>query len=410
MRYLRFILFFLALLPTCKVGRAGEIIFWHSFTGSLEEKLKQLVRAFELTAPDVKVKLVYKGDYTQAFGAFKQAALKPHILQVAEYQFETLKNQPDQYRAVDELLDVKSRDFPLYVSGFYGRDDGRLLALPFNVSTGVMFINWDAWQNAGLSEQDVPKTWVDFESTLKKLRHGGVGKFSTAWPAAYVIEHFAAQCGLQLQQGPRLDFSHPALIEHLKRFSRLAAENCYVYGGRYGDAESLFTRGNVAIFLQGANRHQDLMEKSSFAIRAFPLPFDHTLVRKPYALPIGGASLWTPAGHTDAAYGEVKKFFAFLLKAETQASWFEQTNYLPTTHQGVREVEKRRKSTEASSPGFVALSQALASRTLSSDGVHVQHYAGKRAKIMDGIESVLSGKENARNALLRVTCQVNADL
>ena len=339
MPHVIFILFFLVSLSVGRTCTAGEIMFWHSFKDIHEQRLQQAMNQFERTNPEIKVQLVYKGCYTEAFDTFAQSVAGPHILQVAEYQFETLRKQTDKYRAVDELISVHAKDFPLYVSGFYARDNGRIPALPFNISSGVMFINWDAWQKAGLSEWDVPKTWAAFEETLKNLQCDQGGGFSTVWPAAYIIEHFAAQCGLPLQdQEGHLDFSHPLLVKRLKNFSRLAAENYYTYGGRYSDAESLFTESKVTVFFQGANRYHTLAEKANFTIRAFPIPFDHTCVDKPYALNIGGASLWATSGHAEAVYEDIKTLFTFLLKAETQASWFEHTSYLPITNAGLQKV------------------------------------------------------------------------
>ena len=238
---------------------ATEIIFWHSLTPPLADHLKETVSHFESQHPDVTIRLVYKGNYSQLPVALLETdpSQRPHLVQVAEYHFHTFKNLPDLYIPLDKLVDSSELNLTSYAEGFYQKKS-RTPALPFNISAGVMYINWQAWEKAGLTEKDVPRTWNQVRSALEKLRQAGFGGLSTAWPAAYFFEHYAAQADLPWVVGDEINLKHPAFTERLNDFVDLAKADLYLYGGRFSDAEDLFTTKRASVFFQGASRSEKI--------------------------------------------------------------------------------------------------------------------------------------------------------
>ena len=59
------------------------------------------------------------------------------------------------------------------VYGYYSTTDGKLLSMPFNSSTPVLYYNKDAFKKAGLDPDKPPKTWSDMEQYAKKLLAAG---------------------------------------------------------------------------------------------------------------------------------------------------------------------------------------------------------------------------------------------
>ena len=48
--------------------------------------------------------------------------------------------------------------------------DGKMLSMPFNSSTAIVYWNKDAFTKAGLDPEKPPKTWPETFATAKKLR------------------------------------------------------------------------------------------------------------------------------------------------------------------------------------------------------------------------------------------------
>lgn len=47
--------------------------------------------------------------------------------------------------------------------------DGKIYYIDFGVMTGAIYYNKDMWKAAGLTEDDIPKTWDEFREVAKKL-------------------------------------------------------------------------------------------------------------------------------------------------------------------------------------------------------------------------------------------------
>ncbi|MBN9564748.1 MAG: extracellular solute-binding protein [Alphaproteobacteria bacterium] len=387
-----FTFFFMVLGATESHGE--DIIFWHSFTGPVESSLQEAIDGFNQKT-GIRVKAVHMGNYSQLPDmALNDQNNGPHIVQVAEYQYDRLANQIHAFTPIDQILPLNMDKLTPYARAFYERN-GRLYGLPLNISTGVMFINWDKWLKAGLDKKDVPQTWTQMEQVLGRLQESNLGGFSTAWPSAYIFEHFAAQIGTPLLINGIFQINTPAFVERLDTFVSMAKKGLYRYGGRFSDAEKLFTSGEVAIFLQGANRFGTL--SANFNTQVFPLPFDDSRVTTPYALNIGGASIWVKAGLTETQTSSIRSFLQYLLEPTFQENWFLKTNYLPLTNEALQRITKSSSSLVAA--GYQGILQVNTSRTVASNGVQHPKFYQIRTMIIEAIEEALSGQSTAQEAL-----------
>jgi sn-glycerol 3-phosphate transport system substrate-binding protein len=65
-----------------------------------------------------------------------------------------------------------SRYIPV-VAAYFSDDEGRLLALPFNISTPVLYFNRDAFREAKLDVSKIPSSWYGMPSVLGRLLESG---------------------------------------------------------------------------------------------------------------------------------------------------------------------------------------------------------------------------------------------
>ncbi|MBK8446890.1 MAG: extracellular solute-binding protein [Micropruina sp.] len=74
--------------------------------------------------------------------------------------------------AYGDQLSNKSDFYPKLVEAF--TVDGTFYCAPKDFSTLALVINTKLWKDAGLTDNDVPKTWADLETVAKKLTKGKV--------------------------------------------------------------------------------------------------------------------------------------------------------------------------------------------------------------------------------------------
>src|SRR5215510_15608267 len=176
-----------------------EVTLWHAMGGALGEKVKEITDAFNKTQGEYKVTPVYKGTYTEtitaAIAAFR-AKQQPHIVQVFEVGTATMMAAKGAIYPVYQLMADAGEKFDpgAYlpaVYGYYSTTDGKLLSMPFNSSTPVLYYNKDAFKKAGLAGDEPPKTWDEVEQYSRKLlASGSQCGFTSQWQTWVQIENF----------------------------------------------------------------------------------------------------------------------------------------------------------------------------------------------------------------------------
>src|SRR6478672_8303319 len=160
----------IALLASAQGAAAQtEIQFWHAMGGNLGDTTNALADQFNKSQKEYKVNAVYKGSYTEtltaAIAAFR-AKQAPHIVQVFEVGTANMMAAKGAVYPIYQLMadakepfDPKAYIGPVY--GYYSTTDGKLLSMPFNSSTPVLYWNKELMTKAGLDPNKPPKTWPE---------------------------------------------------------------------------------------------------------------------------------------------------------------------------------------------------------------------------------------------------------
>ncbi|MBY0282081.1 MAG: extracellular solute-binding protein [Alphaproteobacteria bacterium] len=389
-----------------------EIYFRHSLMGFLEDTLVKVVDDFNKTS-SYKVVLEYGGNYTESFNnTFKvsERSKRPHLLMVSEYNTSTIYNQKDDYVPLYQLIDIEAARFVPIIKEFYSFKESKdekshLCSLPFNCSTAILFYNKDIFKKAGLPDK-APETWEEMEIYAEKLRKAGYTAFTTAWPAAYLLEHFsvvhnipyATQKNGFYGENPKLLINTKPFADQLNKFLEWEQNGFYVYSGRIAEkAEEKFVKQECAMLLQGANRLTYVKNKG-FDVGFGVYPYwAKMLPNGPYALNIGGTSIWVLKGHP--SYEGVVEFIKYLANEKVQQRWHETTGYLPTTI-GAYERTKSGRYYEENPASKAAVAQVIERKNQNlPNGARITNYGPAREKIVDSIESVLDQKKSAAEAL-----------
>ena len=198
----------LLIFPTNLLAQKTTINWWFAHGGRLGEKVQSIVTNFNQSQDQYTVVATYKGNYqntmTTGIAAFRSKN-PPHILQVFEVGTASMMAAKGAIKPVYEVmaesgLPFDPKDYLPTVTGYYTTPEGKMLSMPFNSSTPVLYYNIDAFKKAGLDPNAPPKTWPQVADCARKILalKGADGKplygggFSTAWISWIQIENFSA--------------------------------------------------------------------------------------------------------------------------------------------------------------------------------------------------------------------------
>ncbi|HGN1977216.1 TPA: sn-glycerol-3-phosphate ABC transporter substrate-binding protein UgpB [Proteus mirabilis] len=392
-----------------------EIEWWHAMGGALGQKVNQIASDFNASQSEYVIKPVYKGTYpetmTSAVAAFR-AKNQPAIVQVFEVGTASMMGAKKVIFPVYQLMEKTNEPFDpnsylSTVTAYYTTSDGKMISLPFNSSTPVLYYNKALFKQAGIEQP--PKTWKEMGAVSQKLLDAGVKcGFTTTWQSWTQIENFGARNNLPIAtKNNGFDgtdtsflFNQAPFVAHIQRMADWSKSGIFKYGGRQSDAMPLFYTQECAMVMESSAGFAGIKENmKGIDIGVSQLPYDDTLVDKPANSIIGGASLWVMAGRPDAEYNGVAKFFTYLSSPEVQADWHQATGYLPVTKAAYALTQQQGFYQQNPGADTAILQMTTSDSTANSKGLRFGNFLQTREIVDEELEKVWSGKQSAQAAL-----------
>ncbi|UJF23857.1 extracellular solute-binding protein [Suttonella sp. R2A3] len=342
---------FLALSITMAVSGASiaatNITWWHAMGGQLGDTVNKISSDFNAAQEACTIEPVYKGSYeellTSGVAAFR-AKQAPNIIQVYDAGAATIINAKGAVIPVTDLFaeaDVAfdEDDYIAGVRNFYADSDGKMIGMPFNSSTPILYYNKDALAEAGV---EPPKTWEDFETIAPKLKEAGYIGFSQSHTPWIFAENFHSRHNLQLADeangydapATHILYNNPDMKMHFSKLKEWKDNGYYgYYGEGWGDNQTPFEKGEVAMWLGSSGSFGGVKEKAEFDFGTTYLPYWNSINDgKEYNTFIGGAALFAFNGYGKEQNACTASFFKFLSQSDTQAFWHKETGYVPITN------------------------------------------------------------------------------
>jgi len=190
-------------------------------------------------------------------------------------------------------------------------------------------------------------------------------------------------------------------VKHVQRLLDLAKAGMFTYGGRDGAAGPLFPSGQVAIGFDSSASRAEIEKQSQFRWSAAYLPYDPEIIAEPINSVIGGASLWpmNARNRTPEEFKAVAMFVEFLGQGETDATWAEDTGYVPVTIAG-SEAMKASGFFDKNPGTQIPVNQLLRGKvTDNSRGFRLGRMPEIRNIIQEELERALQGQQTAQQAM-----------
>ena len=418
MKKYRFLLVVAVFILGVSVTRAQaitEINWWHAHGGRLGELVNGIADGFNKSQNDYKLVATYKGNYadtmTAGIAAFR-AKNPPHFLQVFEVGTATMMAAKGAIKPVYEVmaesgLPFDPDDYLPTVTGYYTNREGKMLSMPFNSSTPILWYNVEAFKKAGLDPDKPPKTWPEVAEYSKKLVKVGYSGFSTAWISWIHMENFSAWHNIPFGtksngfDGTDTQYvcNSPLHVKHIQQLADWQKDKIFIYGGRRNLGDPKFETAEVAMHTESSAGYARFKKNCKFEFRTSMLPYWPEAPGAPQNTIIGGASLWVLQGHPAEEYKGVATFFTYLSSPSVQAEWHKATGYLPITTDAYYLTKGQGFYQE--NPGMeTALKQMILNKpTANSKGMRFGNFLQMRSIVYDTLEGIFAGKKTAQQGL-----------
>ena len=405
-----------------------SVTMWHSMTSANLTALTTLTNQFNASQKDVVVNLVAQTSYTDTLTAYT-TALSGEISRlpdVVQWETELIQILIDSQTVVPAGSAIAADHYSLsdFVPSMvdYFRVDGTLWALPFNVSSQVLYYDQNAFTKAGLNPTTPPTSLAQLRSAAQKIVSSGTAKYGMSLKeTASTFELWMALGGgtvINKKNGrsgraTAVTFDDALgrsifkwwsgmLDDHLAQStSGTSYDNLLAIGSGIAPI-TLDTSASLGTILQVLNGGQ----YANIKLGVGPIPSPGSKPVKTGGIFIGGAGLYMvkkSAATQDAAW----QFIKYLTKPAQQAAWAAASGYVPVRKSAISLAPLAQAWAKV--PGYrVPYQQLLKSPSNAATAGYVAGAANQiDQSILSALQSLTSGTPPNR-AIALATSAANA--
>jgi len=327
-------------------GRVG-VPFWFSYGGKNRQVLESLVAKFNASQDRTWILPTYQGEYFENITkvrsalAARTAPVITHLVGevIPYFAHAGVLEDLGKYPGVKDLDLV-----PALAQGgtWLGGDKQPLVALPFNRSTPIMYLNKDMFDRAGLAP---PATWNDLRAAAKALHRVEGGEVKT-WGLVCPINWWfwvalVAQAGgtvVEADGTPTL--GGEAGVKALELWQQMVHRDHTMRpppGRDYNAwdiAKSDFLSERTAMIYTSTAFVRYLDDNARFHAMAAPLPREQR-----QAVPTGGTFFLMMKSASEEKKQAAAEFLRWMCEPQQTLEWSTATGYMPVSQRAVKKLE-----------------------------------------------------------------------
>ena len=401
---------------------ATDLQWWHAMGGRLGEVVNEIAEKYNASQSDYNLIPTYKGGYedtmTAGIAAFR-AKQQPNIIQIFDAGAATIINAKGATVPVEDLMAKHAGGFDIgdYISGvryFYADSNGKMIGMPFNSSTPLLYWNKDAFAKAGVDAP--PATWEEFEQIAPKLKEAGYQALAQSHSPWIFSENFHSRHNIQLATANngydstdvKILYNNDHMKMHWSKVKEWLDKGWYgFYGRAWGDNQDAFVQKKAAMWLGSSGSFGGLTKSTDFKFGATYLPYWKSIIDEPKGTFIGGAALFAMAGKSEEENKGVADFFKFLTSSDIQVLWHKETGYVPITEAAYKQAkdEGYYESTPDAEIGILQLSQPGGEWT---KGYRLGYYVQIRDVMYKHYDDIFAGNASVDAAFAAMETEANA--
>ncbi len=340
----------LLLLPLAGCGNTAaasdtgriEINYWFSIGSALEAIVQQQIEDFNASQDRIHVTGTFQGYYGDASAKIQQAIVANTQPEIVMLERATVP----QYHEVGALEDLSpymqrdSFDIGDFNEGLmnFSIYDGKVVSLPLNRSTPILFYNRDAFAAAGLDPDAPPKTWDEMIAYAEKLtvKNGdSTVQYGIEFPIdTFVFQSLIPQAGGTLLNEELTDigFHNQSGLDAFQYLMTLRDKGIMKIPpaqDSYTVTKQDFYNGLTAMMIESTAALKDTINNTAgkFEVSAAFLPG-----KERNAVQTGGGNIAVlaqcPQEKKDAAW----EFIKFMYSEESGSKFVVNTGYIPVTN------------------------------------------------------------------------------
>ena len=307
------------------------VTFWHCFGGTIGEALQATVDAFNASQDEIFVEASFQGSYDETLTKLKAAfpaGTAPDVFQMFELGTNYLAGtdyvvpfqdmlEKDPYISLDNIEGVLRNYYTV---------NGKMMCIPLNPSSPVMYYNKTAFEKAGITE--VPTTFAQIEAIAEKLTSvEGNPKYAMGLSIyGWLFENLLAGTNNLYVNGGNGRTEPATAIEYdtngggklvLESWKRLVDNGtCYNFGIDNDSSKAAFIAGDTAITFESTAQLTTITKGAQFEVGTAYLP--SVLDESIGGVLIGGANLWLSKQADEHKLQDAWEFVKFATSAHIE--------------------------------------------------------------------------------------------
>ena len=407
----------LALAAAGLAGQASaqqrvEVQFWHAMGGVLGERVAEIVKRFNASQSKYTVVETNKGNYDEVINgviAAYRAKKHPQLVQIYERGFMTMLLSGAIVPVQDLLTEKKKAidwaDLVKPVASYY-QYKGKLMSMPFNSSTPILWFNKEHFEKAGFSGP--ADTWQEFEQQLYTIRTKGISECGSALANDYfwsLIENYSIindqPFGTKANGYDGLDtefvYNKTKVVGQVTRLKKWVDDGVMQIAGQGLNPEQLFTSGKCSTFFASTAAHGSVEREAKIKWSATFMPHEQGITA--HNSTIGGATIWTLKGHKSEEYDGVAEFLSFVASPDLQVWWHKVTGYVPITNKAYQVAKAEGYYKDNPTREIAILQLNRGTQTENTRGFHFGNFTQTTFALREELESVFAKKKTPQQAL-----------
>ena len=342
-------------------GETTEIVFWHAMGGGQGEALEKLVKQFEEENPNIKVNLQNQGNYGDLNQILVATMQSPQDLPTITQAYPDWMLQFQSAELVTDLTDMVKgengiEDYEDILPGVREEieEDGKIMALPFNKSTEVLWYNKTLFDELGL---EVPTSYDELFEVSKKIydEKGIPGVGFDSLPNFYVT--YLKNMG-DIPMDENLDVVSEPSVAAVEYYQNAIKEGYFRIAGTDQYMSGPFANEQVGAYI-GSNAGEVYVKdgvEGKFEYAAAPYPAESSVQQ--------GTNIYMFENASDDEKKAAFEFLKFLVSKESQIQFALDTGYMPARTSAV-EDSKYKDSDSAIAKILADATKNLYSRPLA---------------------------------------------
>ncbi|MDR0998363.1 MAG: extracellular solute-binding protein [Treponema sp.] len=314
-----------------------RIEWWHALENQYAGTIEKVVNGFNSSQNLVTVEARYIGSYgvlnetlvaAHAAGTGLPAISAANTPYVAEYGSGGLTEDLNPYIKATNF-DIGDFGVGLVSATAY---EGKQVALPFLISTQVIYYNADMAKELG---RELPLKWSDMDSFLEstmRLKKGGGDFWGLAIPGwdQWYFETFYRNQGINIinPDGVSTDLDSPKAIEVAQKIIDWCNAG-YAYWASGTNASNIMRQNfwdqKLFAISHTSSLYNTYVDNCDFEVGMAWLPGQDTKISE-----IGGSMILIPAKADQKSKNAGWQFMQYMISKDVNMLWAKETGYMPT--------------------------------------------------------------------------------